>query len=321
MHRTHVRGYMPDAVELIKEIKNLKRNKNAIILGHNYMEYGVQLVSDFTGDSYDLAVKAMKTNADIIVFAGVYFMAEQAAALNPDKKVLSPDPNAGCSLSDSLDVDTLKKYKEMYPNAPVVLYINTSIYTKALADYIVTSSTAIKVVKSLDADTIIFGPDANLANYVERKTGKRLVKVPPNGRCIVHANYTRQLVELARKKYPNAILMAHPESPLEILEASDFVGSTNQMIKFAKESPYKEFIVATELGMINALKLQVPEKTFYPLVTTEAYACARCPYMAMITLEKIKRSLEEEIYEVKVPKDIAERAKEAFERTMRLLNN
>jgi quinolinate synthase len=306
---------------IIEEIKKLKREKNAIILGHNYMEYGVQLVSDFTGDSYDLAVKAMKTNADIIVFAGVYFMAEQAAALNPDKKVLSPDPNAGCSLSDSLDVGTLRKYKEMYPDAPVVLYINTSIYTKALADYIVTSSTAIKVVSKLNADKIIFGPDANLANYVEKKTGKKLIKVPPNGRCIVHANYTKQLVALARKKYPNAILMAHPESPLEVLESADFVGSTNQMIKFAKESQYKEFIVATELGMINALKLQVPDKVFYPLVTTEACACARCPYMAMITLEKIKNSLEREVYEVKVPRDVAERAKMAFENTMRLLSD
>lgn len=303
------------------EIKKLKREKNAIILGHNYMDYGVQLVSDFTGDSYDLAVKAMKTNAKMIVFAGVYFMAEQAAALNPDKKVLSPDPNAGCSLSDSLDVDTLKKYKEMYPDAPVVLYINTSIYAKALADYIVTSSTAVKVVSKLDAKNIIFGPDANLANYVERKTGKKLIKVPPNGRCIVHANYTKQLVSIARKKYPNALLMAHPESPLEVLEAADFVGSTNQMIKFAKESPNKEFIVATELGMINALKIQVPDKVFYPLVTTEACGCARCPYMAMITLEKIKRSLEEEVYEVKVPKDVAEKAKEAFERTIKILGD
>lgn len=303
------------------EIKKLKREKNVIILGHNYMDYGVQLVSDFTGDSYDLAVKAMKTNAKMIVFAGVYFMAEQAAALNPDKKVLSPDPNAGCSLSDSLDVDTLKKYKEIYPDAPVVLYINTSIYTKALADYIVTSSTAVKVVSKLDAKNIIFGPDANLANYVERKTGKKLIKVPPNGRCIVHANYTKQLVSIARKKYPNALLMAHPESPLEILEAADFVGSTNQMIKFAKESPNKEFIVATELGMINALKIQVPDKVFYPLVTTEACGCARCPYMAMITLEKIKRSLEEEVYEVKVPKDVAEKAKEAFERTIKILGD
>jgi len=209
----------------------------------------------------------------------------------------------------------------MYPDAPVVLYINTSIYTKALADYIVTSSTAIKVVSKLNADKIIFGPDANLANYVEKKTGKKLIKVPPNGRCIVHANYTKQLVALARKKYPNAILMAHPESPLEVLESADFVGSTNQMIKFAKESQYKEFIVATELGMINALKLQVPDKVFYPLVTTEACACARCPYMAMITLEKIKNSLEHEVYEVKVPRDVAERAKMSFENTMRLLSD
>ncbi|MEM4086115.1 MAG: quinolinate synthase NadA, partial [Saccharolobus sp.] len=295
--------------ELISYIKKLKRDKNAIILGHNYMDYAVQLVSDFTGDSYDLALKAMSTNASIIVFAGVYFMAEQAAALNPDKKVLSPDPKAGCSLSDALDVETLKKYKEMYPNAPVVLYINTSIYAKALADYIVTSSTAIKVVSKLNADTILFGPDANLANYVKSKTKKNIITVPPNGRCIVHANYTKQIVELARKKYHGALLMAHPESPLEVLDAADFVGSTNQMIKFAKESKYKEFIVATEIGMINALQLQVPDKKFYPLITTESCACARCPYMAMITLDKIKNSLENEIYEVRVPKDVAERAK------------
>ncbi|ACR41812.1 quinolinate synthase NadA [Saccharolobus islandicus] len=306
--------------ELLSQIKKLKTEKNAIILGHNYMEYSVQLVSDFTGDSYDLAVKAMKTNAKIIIFAGVYFMAEQASALNPEKKVLSPEPSAGCTLSDVLDVKTLQEYKEMYPNAPVVLYINTSIHAKALADYIVTSSTAVKVVKKLNADTILFGPDANLANYVQQKVpNKKIIKVPPNGRCIVHANYTKQLVELARKKYPNALLMAHPEAPLEILESADFVGSTNQMIQFSKENKNEEFIVATEIGMINALKIKNPSKKFYPLVTTEACACARCPYMNMITLEKVKRSLEEEVYEVKVPEDIAERAKIAFENTMKLL--
>jgi quinolinate synthase len=310
---------MTDYAELIKRIKELKRDKNAIILGHNYMDYAVQLVSDFTGDSYDLAVKAMKTNADIIVFAGVYFMAEQAAALNQDKLVLSPDPKAGCTLSDALDVETLKKFKEEYPNTPVVLYINTSIYAKALADYIVTSSTAVKIVKALDSDIVLFGPDANLANYVEKKTGKKIIKVPPNGRCLVHASYVKQFVEMARKKYPNAVLMAHPESPLEILEAADFVGSTNQMIKFAKESKYKEFIVATEIGMLNALKLQVPDKAFYPLISTESCACARCPYMAMITLDKIKNSMENEVTKVIVPKDVAEKAKEAFERTMKLL--
>ncbi len=314
-------GNMTKSEELISKVKILKKEKNAIILGHNYMDYSVQLVSDFTGDSYDLAKKAMKTNASIIVFAGVYFMAEQAAALNPDKLVLSPDPNAGCSLSDSLDVKTLEKYKEEYPDAPVVLYINTGIYTKALADYIVTSSTAVKVVKKLNADKIIFGPDANLAKYVKAKTGKNLIVVPPNGRCIVHANYTRQLVELARKKYPNALLIAHPESPLEILQTADFVGSTNQMVEFTKNSPNKEFIVATEIGMINALQLQVPDKKFYPLVTTEACACARCPYMAMITIDKIKRSLEEEIHPVKVPSHIAEKAKQAFERTVKLIES
>ncbi|EZQ11261.1 MULTISPECIES: quinolinate synthase NadA [Acidianus] len=305
--------------ELIKEVKRLKKEKNAIILGHNYMEYGVQLVSDFTGDSYDLAVKAMRTNADIIVFAGVHFMAEQASALNPDKKVLTPDPEAGCSLSDALDVKTLKKFKEEYPRAPVVLYINTSIYVKALADYIVTSSTAVKIVNKIDSDVILFGPDANLANYVEKKTGKKLIKVPPNGRCIVHANYTRKMVEIVRKEHPNALLLAHPEAPQEIIESADFVGSTNQMIEFSRKISSNEFIVATELGMINALQIQVPGKTFHPFVTMERCACARCPYMAMITLDKVKRSLEEEVFEVKVPRDVADKAKEAFERTIKAL--
>ncbi len=304
---------------LIREIQELKKERNAIVLGHNYMDYGVQLVSDFTGDSYDLAVKAMRTDADVIVFAGVYFMAEQAAALNQNKTVLSPDPNAGCTLSDSLDVNTLKEFKKMYPQAPVVLYINTSISTKALADYIVTSSTAVKVVSSLDSDVVLFGPDANLANFVERKTGKKIIKVPPNGRCMVHASYTKQLVEVARRKYKGAVLMAHPESPLEILESSDFVGSTNQMIEFARKSESKDFIVATEIGMINALKLQVPEKTFYPLVTTEACGCARCPYMAMVTLRKIRDSLVENKHLVKVDAETAERAKRAFENTMKIL--
>ncbi|MEM0173563.1 MAG: quinolinate synthase NadA, partial [Sulfolobaceae archaeon] len=242
-----------DKTSLLDTVNKLKKEKNAIILGHNYMDYWVQLASDFVGDSYELAMKATKTNANIIVFAGVYFMAEQAAAFNLDKKVLIPDPNAGCSLSDSLPPKLVEEYRKNYPDIPIVLYINTSIYAKALADYIVTSSTAVTVIKNLPYDKIIFGPDRNLANYVERKTGKKIIKIPEDGRCIVHANYTKQMVEFARKKYPKAILMAHPESPLEILEEADFVGSTSQMIKFAIESNYDEFIVATELGMINSL--------------------------------------------------------------------
>jgi quinolinate synthase len=306
---------------LIQEINRLKREKNAVILGHNYMDYGVQLVSDFTGDSYELAVKASRTNAGLIVFAGVYFMAEQAAAVNLGRKVLSPDPGAGCSLSDSLDVQTLQRFKSLYPKAPVVLYINTSIYAKALADYVVTSSNAVTVVSNLDSEVVLFGPDRNLANYVERKTGKKIVKVPPDGKCVVHANYLKQFVEIARRNFPKAVLMAHPESPMEVLEQADFVGSTSQMVRFAKESPFQEFIVATEIGMLNTFRLHVPNKTFYPLVNVASCACARCPYMAMITLEKVKRSLEEEVFRVEVPADVAERAKRAFENTVRLLQS
>ncbi|MCG2907437.1 MAG: quinolinate synthase NadA [Sulfolobales archaeon] len=308
-------------MNLFEEIKRLKKERNAVILGHNYMDYSVQLVSDFTGDSYDLSLKAQKTNADVIVFAGVYFMAEQAKALNMDKVVLSPDPKAGCSLSDALPADLLRKVKEEHPDAPVVLYVNTSIDAKALADYIVTSSTAVKVVSALNAKEIIFGPDVNLARYVESKTGKKLIKVPEDGRCIVHASYTKQMIALARKAHPNAVLMAHPEAPLEILEEADFVGSTNQMIEFASKSGAKEFVVATELGMLNALELKVPGKKFYPLVSLESCACARCPYMAMITLEKIYNSLKNMVYEVKVDPKVAERARQAFENTVKLLES
>jgi len=308
-----------DAV--INEVRRLKVEKNAVILGHNYMEYAVQLISDYTGDSYDLALKAMSTRAELIVFAGVFFMAEQAAALNPDKKVLSPEPRAGCTLSDSLSVDELRRYREMYPNAPVVLYVNTSASVKALADYVVTSSTAVKVIKKIPNDTVIFGPDLNLANYVESLIGnsKRIIKVPQNGRCIVHSGYNIDMVKAARMRHPNALLMAHPESPIEVLKQADFVGSTNQMIEYAKSSDAKEFIVATEIGMLNSLRIKVPGKVFHPLVNLDEYGSARCPYMAMVTLDKVYRSLRDEVHEVKLPKSIADAVKDAFERTIKLL--
>jgi Quinolinate synthase len=248
-------------------------------------------------------------------------MAEQAAALNPDKKVLSPEPRAGCTLSDSLSVDELRRYREMYPNAPVVLYVNTSASVKALADYVVTSSTAVKVIKKIPNDTVIFGPDLNLANYVQLLIGnsKRIIKVPQNGRCIVHSGYNIDMVKAARMRHPNALLMAHPESPIEVLKQADFVGSTNQMIEYAKSSGAKEFIVATEIGMLNSLRIKVPGKVFYPLVNLDEYGYARCPYMAMVTLDKVYRSLRDEVHEVKLPKSIADAVKDAFERTIKLL--
>jgi len=306
---------------VINEIRRLKVEKNAVILGHNYMEYAVQLISDYTGDSYDLALKAMSTRAELIVFAGVFFMAEQAAALNPDKKVLSPEPRAGCTLSDSLSDDELMRYREMYPNAPVVLYVNTSASVKALADYVVTSSTAVKVIKKIPNDTVIFGPDLNLANYVESLIGnsKRIIKVPQNGRCIVHSGYNIDMVKAARMRHPNALLMAHPESPIEVLKQADFVGSTNQMIEYARSSDAKEFIVATEIGMLNSLRIKVPGKVFHPLVNLDEYGYARCPYMAMVTLDKVYRSLRDEVHEVKLPKSIADAVKDAFERIIKLL--
>lgn len=303
---------------LIEEIRKLKIERKAVILGHNYMDLEVQLVSDFTGDSYELALKAMSTEADTIVFAGVRFMVEQAKALNYEREVLSPDLNARCTVADSLNKEILSEYKERFPEAPVVLYINSNLDVKALADYIVTSSIAVKAVRRIPSNTIIFGPDANLAAYVERTSGKRVIKVPPNGKCIVHASYIPAYVEEARRERPGAKLIVHPEAPLEVLELAEFVGSTNQMIEFAKNDDSEEFIVGTELGMLNSFKLKVPSKSFYPL-TLEPFA--RCPFMAMITLEKIYRSLRDSVYRVEIPRSIAEAVREAFDRTKKLLSD
>lgn len=303
----------------IERVKSLKKEKEAVILGHSYMDREVQLVSDFVGDSYELALKSLNSRSRIILFAGVYFMAEQAAAFNPDKKVLIPDRRAGCSLSDSLRVEDIRKAREEHPQAPVALYVNTSIDCKAEADYIVTSSTAVEVVKRINSQEVIFGPDANLANFVASRTGKRIIRVPERGRCIVHASYTRDMVRKAREEHRDALLMAHPEAPLEVIEEAEFVGSTSQMVNFALKSPHREFIVATEIGMLNALQIRVPEKTFYPLVSEASCSCARCWYMGMITIRKVIRSLEQEVYEVKVQGEVAERAREAFMNTTRLL--
>ncbi|MCS7103333.1 MAG: quinolinate synthase NadA, partial [Candidatus Korarchaeum sp.] len=216
----------------------------------------------------------------------------------------------------SLDRETLLEYKERFPNLPVVLYVNSNLDVKALADYIVTSSTAAKTVKRILGERVIFGPDVNLATHVERVSGKRLIKVPPNGRCIVHAYYTPAYVEEARREHPRAKLMVHPEAPPEVLELADFIGSTNQMLEYAKADSSEEFIVGTELGMLNTLKLRVPTKSFYPL-TTEPFA--RCPFMAMLTLEKVYRSLRDSVYRVEMPRSTAEAVREAFERTKKLL--
>ncbi len=210
----------------------------------------------------------------------------------------------------------LRRAREEYPNAPVVLYVNSNADVKALADYIVTSSTAIKVVKKLSSDVVIFGPDSNLADYVAHMTGKRIIKVPPNGKCIVHASYTVDMVREARAKYPGAKVMIHPEAPLNVLRMADFVGSTNQMIEYARDSGYDEFVVGTEIGMLNALRIKVPNKTFHPLTTGPS---AKCPFMAMVTLDKVYRSLRDMVHKVEIPKSTADAIREAFERTRKLL--
>ncbi|MGC9119474.1 MAG: quinolinate synthase NadA [Thermoproteus sp.] len=307
-----------DREGLFREIVKLKKERNAVILGHNYMDLDIQLIADFTGDSYDLALRAAETKAEVIVFAGVRFMAEQAKALNYDRTVLMPEPNAGCTLADALDRETLRRVKEEHPDAPVVLYVNTNADVKALADYIVTSSTAVRVIKRIDSDVVIFGPDSNLARHVARATGKRIIAVPPDGRCVVHASFTADMVKEAKARHPGAKVMAHPESPPEVVGLADFVGSTNQMIEYAARDPSDEFIVVTEIGMLNALRIKVPNKRFYP-IEHGGCACARCPYMAMVSLEKLYRSLRDMVYAVDMPRSVADAVREAFERTKKLL--
>lgn len=303
---------------LIRDIRRLKIERRAVILAHNYVDLEVQLVSDFTGDSYDLSMKAMSNEADIIVFAGVRFMVEQAKALNYEKEVLSPDLNARCTVADSLDKETLLDYKERFPHVPVVVYVNSNLEVKALADYIVTSSNAVKVVRKISSERVIFGPDVNLAAHVERISGKKLIRVPPNGKCIVHANYIPAYVEEARREHPRAKLMVHPEAPPEVLGLADFIGSTNQMLEFARTDSSEEFLVGTDLGMLDSLRVRVTSKRFYPL-TTEPFA--RCPFMAMLTLDKVYRSLRDNVHKVEMHRSIAESIREAFERTRKLLND
>lgn len=298
--------------ELVDKIARLKKERNALILVHNYQLGEVQEIADFVGDSLELSQKAAKTNADVIVFCGVHFMAETASILSPDKTVLLPDINAGCPMADMADVAQLKEKKREHPEAVVVSYVNTTAEVKAESDICCTSANAVQVIESLDAKEILFVPDRNLGHYVYTKTDREMILWP--GFCPTHARILPQHILRAKREYPEAVVMVHPECRAEVITLSDEVLSTGGMVRFVRESRVKDIIVGTEVGMIHRLRKEDPAKRFIP--STEQ---AICPYMKLITLEKVLRALEEMSVQIKVPEDVRVRAKVAVDRMLEIV--
>jgi len=305
--------------ELKNEITDLKKKLNAIILAHNYQIPDVQDIADFVGDSLELSRKASETKADIIVFCGVMFMAETAKILNPNKKVLIPDPNAGCSLADSINLEQLREWKKKHPKAVVVSYINTSADVKTECDYCCTSSNALKVIQSIPEDKeILFLPDMYLGMWIKRKTNRKNIFIWP-GECHVHAGFKYENLVKKMEEYPDAEVMLHPECgcTTQCLYRSNGnlkVLSTSGMIRNAKESPYKKFIVVTETGILYPLKKANPDKEFIP-----ADENAICKYMKMITLEKVYESLKNLKYEVVLSEEIIEKAYIPIKRMLEII--
>jgi quinolinate synthase len=305
-------------LDLFAEIERLKKEKNAIILAHYYQEPDIQDVADYIGDSLGLAQKAKTTEADIIVFAGVHFMAETAKILNPTKKVLLPDLKAGCSLSDSAPPELFKLWKEeKYPGHTVVTYINCSAGMKALSDIICTSSNAKAIVESLPPDEkIIFAPDKNLGAWVNKETGRNMVLW--NGACMVHEIFSLEKITKLMVRYPEAKFIAHPECEDHVLRIADFIGSTTQLLKFTQTDPAQSFIVGTETGILHEMQKASPHKEFIPAPPTTDCACNDCPHMKLNTLEKLYLCLQYETPELTMDEDLRIAALKPIERMMEI---
>ncbi|MGE8342460.1 MAG: quinolinate synthase NadA [Flavobacterium sp.] len=304
---------------LIQEIIRLKKEKNAVILAHYYQDENIQEIADFIGDSLELAKKAQKTDADIIVFAGVHFMAETAKILNPNKKVVLPDWNAGCSLADGCPPEAFKLFKEQHPDHIVVTYINCSAQIKAMSDLVCTSANAKKIIESIPVEQkIIFAPDENLGKYLQKETKRELVLW--KGSCVVHEAFSLdKLIEIYNKN-PTAKIAAHPESESHILKAAHFIGSTSGIINFIKTDPAAVFIVATEAGILHELTKAVPDKTLIPAPTTEdnSCACSECAFMKMNTLEKLYLCLKNERPEMLIKDELRIEALKPIKRMLEL---
>lgn len=302
-------------LDLFVEIEKLKKEKNAIILAHYYQEPDIQDIADYIGDSLGLSQEAAKTDADVIVFAGVHFMAETAKILSPSKKVLLPDVKAGCSLADSCPPHLFKKFKEKYPDHLVITYVNCTAELKALSDIVCTSTNAIQIVESLPKDQkIIFGPDRNLGAYVAKKTGRDLVLW--NGACMVHEIFSQEKITKLKERHPNAKFIAHPECEEVVLKMADYIGSTTGLLKYTISNPANEFIVATESGIIHQMEKANPTKTFIPAPPNNSCACNDCPYMKRNTLEKLYLCIKNGLPEVTVPELIIEQARKPIQRML-----
>ena len=304
-------------LDLFSEIERLKKEKNAILLAHYYQEPDIQDVADYIGDSLGLAQQAEKTDADIIVFAGVHFMAETAKILNPTKKVVIPDLKAGCSLSDSCPPPLFKKFKEQHADHVVVSYINCSAGIKALSDVICTSSNAKFIVESFAKDQpIIFAPDKNLGGYINRTTGRNMLLW--NGACMVHEIFSLEKITRLKVRHPNAKLIAHPECEEPVLRIADYIGSTTGLLKFTKTDSSDEYIVATETGILHQMMRANPGKTFIPAPPDNSCACNDCPHMKRNTLEKLYLCMEYETPEITMDEELRLRAKKPIDRMLEI---
>ena len=297
--------------ELINKINELKKQKNAVILAHYYTSEEVQAVADFLGDSLALSVKASELDSPVILFAGVNFMAETAKVLCPDKKVLIPVPDAGCSLAESCQPEAFAQFKAQYPDHLVVSYVNTSVGIKALTDICCTSTNALQVVQSIPADRpVIFGPDRNLGAYIKKLTGRDNMVIW-NGACTVHEDFSHAHVLSLKAEYPAAKVVAHPECPAKLLETADYIGSTAGILDFCGKSEATQFIVVTEPGILTEMRKRYPEKTFIP-APSEQSACNECKYMKMVNLENILSCLENESPEVILEEEIRQAAERSI---------
>ncbi|MCH8275955.1 MAG: quinolinate synthase NadA [Bacteroidetes bacterium] len=314
-------GYIDEpvdpALDLYEEIERLKREKKAVILAHYYQESAIQDIADYIGDSLGLARRAAETDAEIIVFAGVHFMAETAKILNPSKTVLLPDLNAGCSLADTCPADAFAAFKEAYPDHIVISYINCSAETKALSDIICTSSNAEHIVRQIPEDQpIIFAPDKNLGRFVIKQTGRDMVLW--DGVCIVHESFSEQKLVRLKTRYPDAPVLAHPECEEKVLRHADYVGSTSGILAFARSHSSDTFIVTTEEGILHQMQKDSPEKTFIPAPPESGCSCNQCPHMRLNTIEKLYLCLEHELPELTMDEDVRIKALKPIEKMMEM---
>ncbi|MCG8327372.1 MAG: quinolinate synthase NadA [Chitinophagales bacterium] len=315
------KGYLDVEVDptldLFEEINRLKKEKNAIILAHYYQEPDIQDIADYIGDSLGLSQQAAATNADMIVFAGVHFMAETAKMLSPDKKVLLPDLKAGCSLADSCPPDVFRKFKEKYADHIVVSYINCTAELKTLTDICCTSTNALQIIESIPKDQpIIFAPDVNLGHYLVKKTGRDMVLW--NGSCMVHEIFSNEKITKLMIRHPEAKFIAHPECEAHLLEKADFIGSTTGLLKYTIQSDADTFIVATEPGIIHQMQKSSPDKTFIPAPPNNTCACNECPHMKLNTLEKLYTAIKYEQPEINLPQWVIDEGRASIDRMLEI---